>query len=195
MKTLYLTPSNTTINVEEDVCFVVDMSERIDAHLKLVFVKEGVSAKVIGAYKGIKDSPIKLVIETIHTVPHTTCTTEVKGVLFDDSCSSFEGRIIIHRHAQQTTSYLAHDVLVIGENTKNESRPILEIEGNDVKASHGATTGRIDKLQSFYLTSRGLKPEDARRLILFGFFDSLLSQIPDEKIYVKVLEYLGISNV
>lgn len=195
MQTVFLRPTTLEITVTADTCYVLDMTGSVDAHLKLYLATQGVAAKVIAAYKGIKEVPIKLIVETIHTVPHTTCTTEVKGALFDDSFSSFEGRIIIKKAAQQTASYLEHDVVVLGNNTKNESRPVLEIDANDVKASHGATTGRIDNLQLFYLKSRGLSDEEAKKLILLGFFNSLLVQIPDEAIRQRVLASLGVDHV
>ncbi len=195
MQTVFLKPSTFEITVTTDTCYVLDMTGGVDAHLKVFLDTQGVQAKVIAAYKGIKDVPIKLVVETIHNVPHTACTTEVKGALFDDAFSSFEGRIIIKKAAQQTASYLEHDVLVLGNNTKNESRPVLEINANDVKASHGATTGRIDALQLFYLKSRGMSEVDAKNLILLGFFNSLLVQIPDEAVRQQVLDSLGITHV
>jgi Fe-S cluster assembly protein SufD len=195
MQTVFLKPSTTEITVTSDTCYVLDMTGSVDAHLKVFLSTQGIQAKIIAAYKGIKEAPIKLVVETIHDVPYTTCTTEVKGALFDDAVSSFEGRIIIKKVAQQTASYLAHDVLVLGDNTKNESRPVLEIEANDVRASHGATTGRIDALQLFYLKSRGMPEVEAKNLILLGFFNSLLAQIPDEQVRKQVLSSLDITHV
>ncbi|OGC63195.1 hypothetical protein A2264_00690 [candidate division WWE3 bacterium RIFOXYA2_FULL_46_9] len=72
--------------------------------------------------------------------------------------------------------------MVVGENTKSHSQPILQIDANDVRASHGATTGRIDEEQVYYLTSRGLSAEDAQNLIIKGFLGTLLDMVKDEKI-------------
>lgn len=195
MKTILLKPTNRVIPVSEDTCFVLDLSETVNAHIKFTFDKSGINAKIIGAYIGTKDFASNLVVETIHNVDNTSCTTEVKGALYDEASSSFEGRIIIKKNAQQTASYLSHDVLVLGNNTRNESRPVLEIDANDVKASHGATTGRIDLMQMFYLKSRGMTDHQAKSLILSGFFNSLLSQVPMEDIRIKVANSLGLENV
>jgi Fe-S cluster assembly protein SufD len=97
------------------------------------------------------------------------------------------GKIIIAKKAFQTNSYLNNKTLVIGEGTKNVTRPILEIEADDVKASHGATTGRVRVDDVYYLTSRGLTKKEAEEIIVEGFFESLVAKIEDEDVREKVL--------
>ena len=134
---------------------------------------------------GVNESVV-LTTSTIHKAPFTSCVTYIKGVLFDGGNSSYTGKIIIEKKAQQTNSYLNDNILVVGENTKNNSKPILEIEADDVKASHGATTGRVNEDQLYYLESRGLSEVESQNLIVEGFFESLLSKITDDKIKNKI---------
>ena len=146
---------NMTISVAEDTQFVLDVVDGVEEKaltFELLFEKEGVSAEIISLNNIGAGHSINLTTITKHLVPNTACITTVKSVLNDNSKSTFIGKIIINSKASQTSSFLYDHVLVVGENTKNNSQPILQIDTDDVKASHGATTGRVDKDQLFYLT-------------------------------------------
>jgi len=188
---------NTEVKVTEDTRYVLDVEvfhskKTKKQSLNVIFEESGVTAEVIGAYRLLQGQQIDLHTQSVHKVPHTNCFIHIKGVLLDKSGSNYVGKIIIEKDAQQTSSYLEDNVLVIGDNTKNESQPILEIEADDVKASHGATTGRVDPSQVFYLKSRGLSEEEAKNTIVEGFFDSLLGKIDDETIRNKVKSKLNV---
>ena len=190
-KLLELVSGEISLEVLEDTQFVVDISKALskkvnDVSLTLIFNKSGVTAEIICMYSlGVNESVV-LTTSTIHKAPFTSCVTYIKGVLFDGGNSSYTGKIIIEKKAQQTNSYLNDNILVVGENTKNNSKPILEIEADDVKASHGATTGRVNEDQLYYLESRGLSEVESQNLIVEGFFESLLSKITDDKIKNKI---------
>ena len=182
MKTeLISVTANTQVEVLQDTQYVVKPSSK-PYELTFVFTKPGVSAEVICVYKG----NLHLTIITVHKVPHTSCRVSVKGVLPDKAESDFIGKIIIEKAAQQTNSFLQHDVLVIGDDVRNNSQPILEIEADDVKASHGATTGRLNQDQVYYLMARGFDSDAAESLLISGFFESLLAKINDRHILSKV---------
>ena len=186
-KLLELVSGEISLEVLEDTQFVVDLSKKVnDVSLVLIFNKSGIKAEIICMYSLGVNKSVVLTTSTIHKVPNTSCVTYVKGVLFDGGNSSYTGKIIIEKKAQQTNSYLNDNVLVVGENTKNNSKPILEIEADDVKASHGATTGRVSEDQLYYLESRGLNKIESQSLIVEGFFESLLSKITDDKIKNKI---------
>lgn len=123
-------------------------------------------------------------------MPNTSCLVNVKGVLFDKSRSNYLGKIVIEKGAQKTNTSLEDNILSIGEKTRNHAQPILEIKADDVKASHGATTGRIDEEQIYYLMTRGLSREEAQGVIIGGFLEALLVKIKDTKIRNKVREQL-----
>lgn len=173
---------NTEIPVTVDTQFVLDLSlldTRKPYVLNLLFETQGVSAEVIGLYKLKKDQEINLTTISTHKVPNTSCVVNIKGVLMDKAKSSYAGKILIEKPAQQTSSFLNQNILVLGEETVNNSQPILEIEADDVKASHGSTTGRVDENIIYYLMSRGLDKSESETLIVEGFFESLLGTIVD----------------
>lgn len=165
---------NMQVYAREDTQFVLVFpnEKSVKLELNIIFEKEGVAAEIIGLYKLSKDQSVDLTTVATHKVPHTSCMTKIKGVLMDRARSKYTGKIVIEKAAQGTSSFLEHNVLVLGDETHNNSEPILEILANDVMASHGATTGRINEDQIYYLTSRGLSRVEAEELIVEGFLKS-----------------------
>lgn len=185
---------DTVISPTSDTRYIVDISKLNEAAIfEIVFKTEGVTAEIIALYNLQKNMNVKFSTIARHIAPHTSCETVVKGILGEMSQSDYIGKILIERNAQQTSSFLHHDVLVTGDNTKNNTQPILEIEANDVKASHGATTGRINKAELFYLKSRGFTEKEASDLIIEGFFESTFRDIDDESIIDSLKETLCIN--
>lgn len=178
------------IKVLEDMQFVILGAEGNEMSLKLIFEKPEVSAEIIGIFNLRTGENIKLKTSSVHKAPQSSCSTFIKAVLNDNSAFDYRGEILIEKNAQQTTAYLHDNVLVAGENTKRNSQPILEIEANDVKASHGSTTGRIDESQLYYLESRGLEKPQAEEIIKEGFLAGLVGKIADLKIREKALNKL-----
>ena len=173
-----------TLSPTEDTQYV--LVEPGEHNISLVLSKEGVSIEFINLFSLHGKEEIMLTTQSIHKVPNTSCMVSIKGVLFDSSKSDYVGKIIIEKKAQQTTSFLSDDVLNVGDKTKNHSQPILEIEADDVKASHGATTGQVNEEQIYYLMSRGLSREEAEQNIISGFFEDALLLIKDDKIREEV---------
>jgi len=120
---------------------------------------------------------INLETKTLHNIPKTTAYTYVRGVIFDNASLNHKGLIKIDRKANLTDAYLSCRFLLLGESAQVVSLPYLEIENNNVKASHGVSIGRIDKEQLYYLESRGLSSYQAQKLIIEGFFEDLLLKI------------------
>ena len=183
---------NITYQVVEDTDLILDLFETSSpVKLEIIFDKPGVSCHLIGMY--VLNNGEKLDFTTIakHESRNTSCLQDVRGVLRDNSDSKYIGSIIIEENASQTESFLDDSVLVLGQGTKNQSEPILEIKNNDVKASHGSTTGRINEDEIFYLQSRGLSKKEAENIIVEGFFEKLLNQIEDTTIREVIAEKLA----
>jgi Fe-S cluster assembly protein SufD len=106
--------------------------------------------------------------------PHTSGNIAIRGVYEQTSRAVFSGLIKIEKEAQQTDSYFRDDVLLLDDAIAG-SLPTLEIEANDVKASHSSTTSRIHDDQLFYVQSRGISRQGAQNLIIQGF----LGKIPE----------------
>ena len=113
-----------------------------------------------------------------HDAPHTTSDLLFKGAVQDRSRSVYTGLIKIRKHARGTTAFQTNRNLTLSEGAWAESVPNLEIETNDVKCSHASAVGPVDPDQRFYLESRGIPTQIAERLIVLGFFDEVLDQLP-----------------
>ncbi len=152
---------------------------------------EGASSEVLCAYKSRKTQHIDFSVNAHHMVPHTHNNVLAKGTLADRSTAVFRGLIKIDKAAQQTDSYLADHTLLLSDGALANSIPALQIDANDVKASHGATIGQIDEEQLFYLMSRGLTREEAEHMVVTGFFEPLIDKIIDktfQKRFRKAIE-------
>jgi Fe-S cluster assembly protein SufD len=115
-----------------------------------------------------------------HLAPHTTSDLLFKGALKGKSRSVWQGMIYVAPGAQKTDGYQANRNLVLDEQARADSIPGLEILADDVRCTHGATVGKLEKEPLFYLMSRGIPKEEAERLVVEGFFDPIMQRIPFE---------------
>ena len=113
-----------------------------------------------------------------HIAPRTNSDLLFKGAVQDHARSVYTGLIHIGPEAKGSVAFQTNRNLTLSEGAWAESVPNLEIETNDVKCSHASTVGPIDEDQRFYLESRGIRPEVAERLVVLGFFDEVLGQLP-----------------
>jgi len=114
-----------------------------------------------------------------HSAPKTSSNLLFKGAVNDTARSVYTGLIRIDKNAKGTVAFQTNRNLTLSAGAWAESVPNLDIETNDVKCSHASTVGPVDADQRFYLESRGIPPEVAERLIVLGFFDEVLEQLPD----------------
>lgn len=115
-----------------------------------------------------------------HVSPHTVGRITARRVVEDDSKSSFSGMLRIMPGAHGTDTYLSDKALTLGEKSTAKSDPGLEILADDVKASHGATIGRLSEEELFYLRSRGLDYTEASSLLVEAFLKPALIGVPLE---------------
>jgi Fe-S cluster assembly protein SufD len=113
-----------------------------------------------------------------HIAPHTQSDLLFKGAVQDTARSVYTGLIRIGEDARGTAAYQTNRNLTLSAGAWAESVPNLDINTNDVKCSHASTVGPIDEAQRFYLESRGIEPSVAERLVVLGFFDEVLTQLP-----------------
>jgi Fe-S cluster assembly protein SufD len=121
-----------------------------------------------------------------HVSPHTTSNLLYKNALLDTAKTIFSGLIIVEPDAQKTDAYQKNRNLMLSDEAEAHSLPGLEIQANDVKCSHGSTSARIEPEQAFYLQARGIKPEAAKQMLVFAFFEEVLNQLPDEKLHASL---------
>ena len=142
----------------------------------------GATSRVTGAY--FSDGEQHLDYDTFqeHIAPNTTSDFAFKGALRDEATAVWRGMIRVEEGAQKTNAYQENRNLMLSDEAHADSIPGLEILANDVRCTHGSTTGRVDQEQLFYGMSRGLTRADAERLIVRGFFQDVLDRIELEPV-------------
>jgi Fe-S cluster assembly protein SufD len=143
---------------------------------------QGATSRVTGAY--FADGHQHLDYDTFqeHIAPNTTSDFAFKGALRDQATTVWRGMIRVEHEAQKTNAYQENRNLLLSEQAHADSIPGLEILANDVRCTHGATLGQVDRDQLFYLMSRGLSRSEAERLIVRGFFQDVLDRIELEPV-------------
>jgi Fe-S cluster assembly protein SufD len=142
----------------------------------------GATSRVTGAY--FADGEQHLDYDTFqeHIAPNTTSDFAFKGALRDKATAVWRGMIRVEKDAQKTNAYQENRNLMLSKQAHADSIPGLEILANDVRCTHGATLGQVDREQLFYLMARGLSRAEAERLIVRGFFQDILDRIELEPV-------------
>jgi Fe-S cluster assembly protein SufD len=117
-----------------------------------------------------------------HSSPHCTSHQLYKGILDGKSRAVFNGKVFVHRDAQQTDAQQSNKNLLLSNEARVDTKPQLEIYADDVKCAHGATVGQLEEEELFYLVSRGLHTDLARNLLTYGFAEELVEKIKIESI-------------
>ena len=150
----------------------------------------GATSRVTGAY--FADGEQHLDYDTFqeHIAPNTESDFAFKGALRDHATAVWRGMIRVEEGAQKTNAYQECRNLMLSPTTHAVPIPGLEILANDVRCTHGATVGRVDREQLFYLMARGLPRPEAERLIVRGFFQDVLDRIELEPVREAVTSAL-----
>lgn len=151
--------------------------QRVETHAAISLIGQGSEAQFSGMLHGLGQSHHALHLMMHHRVPNTRGTITIRGVYEQESRGVISGCIKVAPAAQKTNSYFRDDILLLDQ-AMADSEPTLEIEADDVKASHGSTTGRVSDEQLFYLQSRGITAQRARRMITDGFLQPILDRVP-----------------
>lgn len=125
-----------------------------------------------------------------HAKPHCNSRELYKGVLDGKSRGVFHGRILVRPGAQKTDSKQTNKNLLLSDEALINTKPQLEIYADDVKCTHGATIGQLDKDAIFYLRSRGISVEEARSLLIYAFAAEVIGRVRIEDLRSQLNEYL-----
>lgn len=147
---------------------------------------EGASVDEVQVFFLDKKEHLDVTSRLEHISPRSTSRVLVKGALRDRARAVFQGNVRIEKDAQETDSFLSDHVLLLNPGARADSIPGLEIEANQVRASHSASIGQIDEEQVFYLMSRGLDESEAKKTIVSGFLSPAVDSIPDELVRDKI---------
>jgi Fe-S cluster assembly protein SufD len=146
----------------------------------------GAHGDLLAAYFGDGDQTLDYRTFQHHLAPDTTSNLLFKGAVGGRSRSVYTGLIRVDKAARGTNAFQTNANIKLSEEAWAESVPNLEIETNDVRCSHASTVGPVDAEQRFYLESRGVPPEAADRLIVAGFFDQVVRELPVESVAEQV---------
>jgi Fe-S cluster assembly protein SufD len=142
----------------------------------------GATSRVTGAYFADGDQHLDYDTFQEHIAPNCESDFAFKGALRDHATAVWRGMIRVEPNAQKTNAYQECRNLMLSPTTHAVPIPGLEILANDVRCTHGATVGRVDREQLFYLMARGLSRSEAERLIVRGFFQDVLDRIELEPV-------------
>ncbi|WP_440696117.1 SufB/SufD family protein [Candidatus Pelagibacter sp. HIMB109] len=120
--------------------------------------------------------------EINHNEENTRSSQFVKSALHDDSVAAFQGKIFVDSKAQKTDGYQLSRALLLSDRSKFLSKPELEIYADDVKCSHGSSSGSIDQESIFYLRSRGINEQQAKRMMIEGFLAEVINKVKNEDV-------------
>jgi Fe-S cluster assembly protein SufD len=167
---------------ERSVDVVIVMLQSSDATVKLEIARKGSVGRILGIIIGSDKSTIRLKTDQHHMEGGSTSSLLIKSVLSDASTFFFEGRIRVEPGAQKTDAFQRNENLLLDLGSRAESKPILEIEANDVRCTHAATVQPIPKEQVWYLQTRGIEEREAKKLLINGFVQTVLDEIQDTEI-------------
>ncbi len=126
-----------------------------------------------------------------HAKPHCFSNELYKGILDDRASSAFSGMLLVRPNAQKTNAFQENKTILLTDEASSYAKPQLEIYADDVKCSHGATTGAVDQEALFYLRARGIPEDRARNMLLFAFVHDVLERIEVEPLRDQVLHVLN----
>jgi len=148
---------------------------RLDLRVRLEGT--GSSARLAGLLLAEHSQQIDVRTLVEHAAPHTTSDQVYRGVANGRGRGSYDGKVVVHAGARKADSKQSSRNLILSKDASIESRPQLEINTDDVKCSHGATTGALDEGMLFYLLARGLDRDTARALLTFAFAEDVIAGI------------------
>lgn len=138
----------------------------------------GASITFLALLLGKENQSLTLKVHVVHMAEETKSNIVIKSALTDTAKVDIDGLVKITPGAKGTNAWLAAHLLLLSEKAKGRAIPSLEILENDIKAGHATTVGRINDMEMFYLMSRGLSSETAKKLIVQGFLQEMIDKFP-----------------
>lgn len=166
--------------------FVVLQGVSCDLPVEIDIDGEHAEVDIAGLYVCNSSENVKIDVILNHNVGNCTSRQMFKGIVGGSSRAEFNGLIRVREGAQKTKACQENHTILLGRNAFAESKPQLEIYADDVECSHGSTTGFLNADEQFYMQSRGIPEQEARRLQMISFISEVADRLPDnlkEQIY------------
>ncbi|MFY7787188.1 MAG: Fe-S cluster assembly protein SufD [Thermoflexibacteraceae bacterium] len=151
--------------------------EIIRNSLDIVIAGQNCESHLLGLYAPTGNTHIDNHTLVDHQQPNSYSNEMYKGLMDGKSVAVFNGKIYVRPHAQKTNAFQSNKNILLSETASVNTKPQLEIWADDVKCSHGCTTGALDEEPMFYLRSRGVPEKQARALLMFAFVEDILDKI------------------
>ena len=176
-------PEQIVVERDADVNVLIAVFPGVSCDLKLNvrLIGEGAQANIYGVYVCGADERVNIAVDMHHDLPHCNSRQLFKGIAGGTSRVDFYGKIIVAQDAQKTEAHQENHNILLSDDAKVYTKPQLEIYADDVKCSHGATIGRLNEEEQFYMRSRGIPLEDAKVLQMISFLAPVLDLLPDQE--------------
>jgi Fe-S cluster assembly protein SufD len=161
---------------------------KIDIEINLN--KDNSSCSIYSALNLLEDQHQEIKSRINHNSPNCKSYQKVKNVLNDKSKGIYQGKIFVEKIAQKTDAYQLSKALIVSDNAEFDAKPELEIYADDVKCSHGSTSGSIDSDAVYYLMARGIPKKEAVKLLINGFLSEVLENITSSELKLFLEEVL-----
>ena len=167
------------------------------------FLKNEINCNLNGQYSSafvngvflLKDNQQHEIRTSInHLVENTKSYQLIKSVLGKESKAAYQGKIFVNQKAQKTDGYQLSKAILLDETSEFNAKPELEIYADDVKCSHGSTSGSLDENSIFYLMSRGLNYQQSKELLINGFILEVIENITDQEIKDLIKNMIGLKE-
>ena len=173
-----------------NIVYIVMPGAQTGIDLSVALNGEGAEALVSGIYLCSGEDRVRIGMDIRHNVPHCISRQLFKGLVSGAAKVSFHGRITVAQDAQKTEAYQENHSIVLSDDAVVETRPQLEIYADDVKCSHGATVGRLNEEEQFYMRSRGIPENEAKVLQMLSFLSPVLERFPGGETRDRVSAYM-----
>ncbi|QYZ67170.1 MAG: hypothetical protein OI74_04210 [Gammaproteobacteria bacterium (ex Lamellibrachia satsuma)] len=154
------------------------------------FTAPGANCELDGLYLAGDGQLVDYHLNIDHAVPECSSRENFKGILTGQGRAVFDGRILVREQAQKSDAHLSNANLMLSRHAEIDTKPQLEILADDVQCSHGTTVGQLDSEALFYLRSRGLNMEQARRLLCLGFASEILERFESESLRQQLCDVI-----
>jgi len=160
-------------------------------NLRINLEGEGAESSALGLFLTDKMQHVDSYTVIDHSTPRCTSNQHYKGVLDDSSTGVFNGKIHVHRDAQNTEAFQTNNNILLTDTARMHTKPRLEIYADDVKCSHGATVGQLDEEALFYLQSRGIPKEESRLMLMDAFTWDVISKIKQPSLQERITDLVS----
>jgi Fe-S cluster assembly protein SufD len=160
-------------------------------NLNIVLNGEHIESNLNGLYLTQNNQVVDNHTLVDHQQPNCNSNELYKGIINDESTATFNGKIFVRKDAQKTNAFQSNKNILLSDDGTVNTKPQLEIYADDVKCSHGTSTGKLDEEKIFYLRARGLSEESAKKLLMIAFASDVLNKVSIEPLKEILEERIG----